>query len=802
MNHNNAEQPPQTDISSAQQLETPPLSSEQLLELRGEIRGWFEDLSKTAYVGQEDPEVEKFWETYRGDNPISQKISELTEAESAFNSGIVTAQHAEGAKLFFRELIDYVKQEEDEETRERVSVNLSDLMFSQTPNILNEMPLSEQFLITSELNRHVDTRRWIGAKVNNELAYELSIASDHDIELIQEKIRELEPAQKIEILNHTQTLAAISAGNGEWARGGLKNTKQIAETLESDRNMLVSLAAESTSSLVKKDSENPSQGFVAFEGDASRGRAERFKDEHALQTLYIHTTRHVTGVADFSDVILSPIASDAVGVFNKSLELEGVGAVEDGSLEDVSVKVALFREKEEDRRQADLREVSDRIMERNSDQEKPEVFLQSIRGSKILEREFQYLNKYSDDEKELLLRAVYDPMIREQTAKDLNVEWESVPLASQIHFLEYLMTVDREQYERLGSVMHSYEGDKNKFLDAFLATQYGEDYGPVILNIAESSDTRKYELLESYSKLNSVAKKVGDTLAEERYIGVLDNVSPHVRDGMPRQISEAIMRRGKDMLNTAQEVLRDGKTSSPFYDDMEISVDSMNDVVDAMNHVASALEGIEALLNFERGNQEVQLAPIGREHTRDIVTYQFKMNNKNKETYMSLQMRKFGAKEGEHDELREFDGEARINFLFSDKPIGTVIDTEHPDYSVGRDTALSIRLDREGKTRENGVVVENDSTRMDGEMSIDMGGVMYEDTSLPCSKVGRVIACGNHLGEIRKKEYRKEYPEYYHNRESFVKEFGRADVFAGIVDKIQEPLERIFNDAYKTSKLH
>ena len=49
------------------------------------------------------------------------------------------------------------------------------------------------------------------------------------------------------------------------------------------------------------------------------------------------------------------------------------------------------------------------------------------------------------------------------------------------------------------------------------------------------------------------------------------------------------------------------------------------------------------------------------------------------------------------------------------------------------------------------------------------------------------------LGEARRKEERAErYPQYYHNRESFVKELGDAETFAKIVQFIRSQIEAYY----------
>lgn len=133
---------------------------------------------------------------------------------------------------------------------------------------------------------------------------------------------------------------------------------------------------------------------------------------------------------------------------------------------------------------------------------------------------------------------------------------------------------------------------------------------------------------------------------------------------------------------------------------------------------------------------------------------------------------------------KEFDGEARINCLFSNTPLSSDIT------SPARKNALSIRLDREGKERKNGTIVANDPTRQDGEVSLDIGGIIDPTDTSDATNLSRVIAIGNSL-YARQHDVSKEVQQF-HNRESFSREFGDADAFSRIVDFVKQKIEARF----------
>ncbi|MCK5026933.1 MAG: hypothetical protein KAS07_00790 [Candidatus Pacebacteria bacterium] len=732
-------------------------------------------------------------------NPVSAKIAEITGVEEKYKTGISSFQHEEGTKIFFDELIEYAKTQKDENKINTILFDLDERMFSHSDNIFSEMNLEDQFFTSAKANRVLEVRGWLGSRVNNDFVQELNYAPDESLNSISKRIDSLDATEKIDVLKHCQTIAAIAAGNSDWAERAFSKIKRIAEHLVGDPSALVSLTSSMAVESMDQELEDPQHGFIGYSGDEKRGRLRRVNGAMHMQTFRILSSFGVSGDTDVSDLILAPIASDAVGVFNKSLDIEGVSMVKQDQLNNIAHEAQVYNNSTENEQKVLLDDAVEQYdlsfqygeNQKNNDGKspRPSIFLKSLDNTKAFEDEWQYLNDNSPEEKELFLRAIYDPLLREKIADDLDIEWTSVPLASQVHFLEYLVSVDRGRYEKLTETIQKYGGNKEKLLETFLATQYGEDYGDIITEIADSEYEHKHELLEEYVHLNDLAKKTGDILGEERFAGAID-VSQNVQEKLPCQMAEAIMRRGKDVLNVASIMLESDKsTDVPFYWGKKISVMSPDEVIESLHVYTDALKSVHMLLNYDQNNEEPAITLSSTDHTADIDTYHFKMQKADgADKYVSLQLRSRGALKGEHDRDREFNGDARINFLFNNESMKTDLSDK------ARQDALSLRIDREGRIPKgkDGKKFRTDPTKQDGELSLEMGGVLNEDKTLPNSVVGRVIAVGNWLGLNREDKLDQEIPQYYHNRESFSKELGDADVFADIVRKIRTAIEDRF----------
>ncbi|MFH1207486.1 MAG: hypothetical protein V1668_02665 [Patescibacteria group bacterium] len=150
-----------------------------------------------------------------------------------------------------------------------------------------------------------------------------------------------------------------------------------------------------------------------------------------------------------------------------------------------------------------------------------------------------------------------------------------------------------------------------------------------------------------------------------------------------------------------------------------------------------------------------------------------------KESYLTVQLREKGVSPEQVDRNRDFDGQARINFLFGNEPIPESIQ------DPARHDALSIRLDREGRIEEKGRI-RFDDTLLGGEVSLDAGTLSGGNQASDSYLLGKIVAIGNAI-DVGLSASQKT-PQYYHNRESFSKELGRADVFAELVKLIRRSM--------------
>jgi len=165
----------------------------------------------------------------------------------------------------------------------------------------------------------------------------------------------------------------------------------------------------------------------------------------------------------------------------------------------------------------------------------------------------------------------------------------------------------------------------------------------------------------------------------------------------------------------------------------------------------------------------------------DFESAHFRVNNitsPQKRLHLTIQTRSKGTRE--HIKDREFDGEARINFLFVFNPKNPNFiseDLQDPE----RKGALSFRLDRDCRNFKDNQLVSFDPTQEQARLSLEVGTVFEEGKETENMVLGRVISLGNAIGTAEDAQQEGKTPSYYHNWESFSPEFGKSDVFEKIV---------------------
>lgn len=367
-----------------------------------------------------------------------------------------------------------------------------------------------------------------------------------------------------------------------------------------------------------------------------------------------------------------------------------------------------------------------------------------------------------------LYKYLMSPGIRVKIERELGFELHDLPPSAQGQLLLQINQAPAEDWPDIESFARRYGKEG---LTTYLFLEYGEHVAGILKSITETFDEKEVEELFSYSaSIVQRAEYLGDFFNQDK--------AGELRAG--NQIYEAIVRRTKDIFFAAHAVALQGKAQALFYN-REISLTSKQEIMEALKTFEHQLMMMSELLDTTTTNEDQYDHDYRRYkcvyHENDKPeTFVFEVNELGVIRHLGVQLRDYGTREP--NKAREFDGEARINFLFFDGDYNLSMD------SVERKKAETLRFDRDAFVRRDGEVIGHDPESDDCTMSLDIGSV---DSGL-----GKVIAIGNSISTGLEETQQRKYPEYYHNRESFAKVMGEKDNFASLANMVRKKITSTF----------
>lgn len=310
-----------------------------------------------------------------------------------------------------------------------------------------------------------------------------------------------------------------------------------------------------------------------------------------------------------------------------------------------------------------------------------------------------------------------------------------------------------------------------------------------ILENRNLAPDQKKAIFEQYNQLTEQALTLAVKIKNSQLFKDL-TIDYETAQIFMEQCAEAVMRRAKDMFNVVQAVANHGEARAQFYQRGELKCQDLQEVIEAMAIYSQIIEKFNCLLepNQPDNRYSFSLTENGIDESQIPFCYHFAVIDQKTglSSYLMIQLRPEGAPLGEHNAKREFNGEARINFLFFSEPISADIGEQ------SRQQALSFRIDREGIERANGEIVKNDPMMEKGEVSVEIGFIEEETQALPGHIAAKVAAIGNALDYERQRTKKEAWSQFYHNRDSINKFFGQAEKFAQLVKFIQKQIKASF----------
>lgn len=197
---------------------------------------------------------------------------------------------------------------------------------------------------------------------------------------------------------------------------------------------------------------------------------------------------------------------------------------------------------------------------------------------------------HSDKKAVALFQEMHRPIVRAIVEKSMGLSLKDVTLDNQSAFLQFCLRRSRSEYERLSKVMIATpEENRIQLFEAFLATEFGDDLGDVIINLAEKEPDKSMEVFEQLQGL----RKSGDVIA--KHFGK--------EKGIDGRVATAFIKRATELVALAEK------------EGIDAIAEELAKVHDAVGQIADAVD-----------NAEFEVVAIGQE--ADYGTLQAKGDHK------------------------------------------------------------------------------------------------------------------------------------------------------------------------------
>ncbi len=294
------------------------------------------------------------------------------------------------------------------------------------------------------------------------------------------------------------------------------------------------------------------------------------------------------------------------------------------------------------------------------------------------------------------------------------------------------VNLSEQEYDRIGDVAGRMStGERKAFAEAFLATEFGDDFAGNVLTIAErTTPEQSRRVFEAVNRFRDFS---------EQFSGWFEAYDPQ----FAASAQEAINERLTDALTTLAEVAEQGSLTvdvspndarlSEVGDDRFVyELHSMDEAVETLELLDTATEQLGTVI----GDKEAVVSRVTKPNENFST---FRINSREHGAAI-LYIRPEGAKG--YDRQYEYGTrngvEASISFIVNPGNPHSLRPDKDPE-------GVSIRFDREGRSPgEAPNSPDRDPTREDGLVSVDISSLMGEKTS-SAARIGRFIAAGNRL---------------------------------------------------------
>ena len=287
-----------------------------------------------------------------------------------------------------------------------------------------------------------------------------------------------------------------------------------------------------------------------------------------------------------------------------------------------------------------------------------------------------------------------------ETAQLFDVMPDELSAEARTQLFRVGVELDQSRYDRIKQAARRFSGDgdevlRQRFAEAFLATEFGDDFGDTLLSLAEHCD--KHVLGETLGHIEQIRGEA--RVFSEQFT----DFDPELAGEVQRAIGERVT----EMLYVLEEMSTnpDGIAKSRVFSE-RLKKNSPDQVLEALRMVSQGLESI---------NQALVSGDVQNIYASNSTAWQLGSHK-----HVLLQLKGYGSERGAFDRGIEYSEEAQVNYSVdvSDEPHAVPVDIAN----YRRRYALSFRIDLEAIIRNaKGDRVGFDATRDMLNAAFDIG---------------------------------------------------------------------------------
>lgn len=393
------------------------------------------------------------------------------------------------------------------------------------------------------------------------------------------------------------------------------------------------------------------------------------------------------------------------------------------------------------------------------------------------------------------LEAIHcNPRVKNTVETTLGLNLTDIPLDSQIQLLKFMTEADSSRYENLRTTLQNTPTIlRQKLAEAFLATDFGPDFGDSLLTIANSdhfTPDQAADILISIDSCRSSIKNISSLYSS------IDN------GAFSEQYSRAANERLTDAITVFREIAEHGKVSADldWAGQTNFTYDS---AIEALNYEVKSLSIISGTMDDVISGKDSTFAEqiLSPDDDRQRSLYNFyspahgyvllyTRPEGSSSFDPTLEYGKFRSRFSEH--ANNAGVEASISFIVNPVDPFSLPNPYRPDHQKSRnpnyydhstmDKVSAIRLDREGRAPDAPPTDEDRSpiTKI-GTISVDLAAI-GDRPDTPSGKIARLLSTGNRL---REQSQGTDFSLNHNTRHFDQSSYGTSDGFKSLVSYIQ-----------------